>query len=95
MVHTNDRFLRGEPLHGNSAVVGPDHTNRSGRGRNSEKVFLPTQGISRIVHKTFRPRFAWRPYILRPYFDTQLLIAESKGKMAHDFRVFFVRHRVP
>ncbi len=91
--YLNDRFLRGEPLHGNSAVVGPDHTNRSGRGRNSEKVFLPTQGISRIVRKTFRPRFAWRPYILRPYFDTQLLIAESKGKMAHDFRVFFMGHK--
>jgi len=91
--YLNDRLLRGEPLHGNSAVVAPDHTNRSGRGNNSGKEFMPTQGISRIVRKTFRPRFEWRPYILRPYFDTQLLIAESKGKMAHDFRVFFMGHK--
>jgi len=40
-----------------------------------------------------RPRFRWRPYVLRAYFDTQLLIAESRGKIAHDFRVFFMGHK--
>lgn len=30
---------------------------------------------------------------MRAYFDTELLVAESKGKMAHDFRVFFMRHK--
>ena len=30
--------------------------------------------------------------MLRAFFDTQLLIAESRGKMAHDFRVFFMGH---
>lgn len=39
-----------------------------------------------------RPRFEWRPYVLRAY-DTQLLIAESRGKIAHDFRVFFMGHK--
>jgi hypothetical protein len=39
-----------------------------------------------------RPRFKWRPYVLRAFFDTQLLIAESRGKIAHDFRVFFMGH---
>lgn len=33
------------------------------------------------------------PYILRAYFDTELLVAESKGKMAYDFRVFFMGHK--
>ena len=46
-----------------------------------------------MISNTFRPRFEWRPYILRAYFDTQLLIAESKGKIAHDFRVFFMGHK--
>lgn len=40
-----------------------------------------------------RPRFSWRPYVLRAFFDTQLLIAESRGKIAHDFRVFFMGHK--
>src|SRR5437660_1015067 len=44
------------------------------------------------VRKAMRPRFKWRPYVLRAFFDTQLLIAESRGKMAHDFRVFFMGH---
>ena len=35
----------------------------------------------------------WRPYVLRAFFDTQLLIAESRGKIAHDFRVFFMGHK--
>ena len=41
-----------------------------------------------------RPRFKWRPYVLRAFFDTQLLIAESRGKVAHDFRVFWMGHKV-
>jgi hypothetical protein len=40
-----------------------------------------------------RPRFPWRPYLLRAFFDTQLLIAESRAKIAHDFRVFFMGHK--
>ena len=30
---------------------------------------------------------------MRAYFDTQLLMAESRGKIAHDFRVFFMGHK--
>ncbi|MDE0525761.1 MAG: hypothetical protein OXI27_04095, partial [Thaumarchaeota archaeon] len=49
--------------------------------------------VSKEIRKAFRPRFQWRPYVLRAYFDTQLLIAESKGRIAHDFRVFFMGHK--
>lgn len=31
--------------------------------------------------------------MLRAYFDTQLLMAEARGKIAHDFRVFFMGHK--
>ena len=31
--------------------------------------------------------------MLRAFFDTQLLIAESRGKIANDFRVFFMGHK--
>ena len=34
-----------------------------------------------------------RPYVLRAYFDTQLLLAESKGKMTHSYRQFFMGHK--
>lgn len=40
-----------------------------------------------------RPRFQFRPYVFRAFFDTQLLIAESRGRVAHDFRVFWMGHK--
>jgi len=91
--YLNDRIAHGETLHDGSPVISPDHLHRISRGRNSAKAFLPTSRVSKLVRETFRPRFSWRPYVLRAYFDTQLLIAESKGRMAHDFRVFFMGHK--
>ena len=54
---------------------------------------MVTGVIRRIIRDAMRPRFQWRPYVLRRFFDTQLLIAESRGKIAHDFRVFFMGHK--
>ena len=34
-----------------------------------------------------------RPYTLRAYFDSQLLIAESHGCMTHAYRQFFMGHK--
>ena len=93
VAYLNDRLVRGESLHADSPVIAPDHVYKTNRGRNSTKTFLPTSRIGILVRKVFRPRFGWRPYVLRAYFDTQLLIAESKGKIAHDFRVFFMGHK--
>ena len=31
--------------------------------------------------------------MLRAFFDTELLIAKSRGKIAHYFRVFFMGHK--
>jgi hypothetical protein len=53
---------------------------------------MTTSVICQQVREAMRPRFMWRPYVLRAFFDTQLLIAESRGKIAHDFRVFFMGH---
>ena len=35
----------------------------------------------------------WRPYVLRAYFDTQLMIAENHGKLSHAYRQFFMGHK--
>ena len=93
LAYLNDRLACGKPLHGDSAVIAPDHRHPQNSGKRALRTFVSTPQISKEIRKTFRPRFAWRPYILRAYFDTQLLIAESKGKIAHDFRVFFMGHK--
>ncbi|MGH2611471.1 MAG: site-specific integrase [Rhabdochlamydiaceae bacterium] len=93
IAYLNDRLQKGETLNAGSPVISPSHDYGTFRGRNSQKKFLPTAQISKMVRDTMRPRFQWRPYVLRAYFDTQLLIAESKGIIAHDFRVFFMGHK--
>lgn len=93
LAYLNDRLARGETLNADSPVIAPDSEYRTYRGKNSGKKFLPTVRICRDIRNTLRPRFKWRPYVFRAYFDTQLLIAEARGKIAHDFRVFFMGHK--
>jgi len=91
--YLNERLARGEKLGPDSAIIAPDTNYEVYRGNNTGKKFLPTSRITRDIRDAFRPRFRWRPYVLRAYFDTQLLMAESRGKIAHDFRVFFMGHK--
>ena len=93
VAYLNDRLTSGENLDENSPVISPNDHSEAYIWRRSRKAFLPTQRISDKIRNTFRPKFKWRPYVLRAYFDTQLLVAESRGKIAHDFRVFFMGHR--
>jgi integrase len=57
------------------------------------KRFIRTINIGDAIRTAIRAAgFGWRPYVLRHFFDTQLLTAESKGKVAHDFRVYWMGH---
>jgi len=91
--YLKERLARGERFGPDSAIIAPDTNYKVYRGNNAEKKFLPTSRITRDIRDAFRPRFRWRQYILRAHFDTQLLMAESRGKIAHDFRVFFMGHK--
>lgn len=93
LAYLNERLVSGELLTPESPVIAPFTKYERFRGENKGKIFVETLTIRREVHKIMRPRFLWRPYVLRAYFDTQLLIAESRGKIAHDFRVFFMGHK--
>ncbi len=93
LAYLNERLAMGENLGPDSAVIAPDASYKVYRGKNAGKKFLPTKRISKDIRQAFRPRFRWRPYVLRAFFDTQLLMAESRGKMVHDFRVFFMGHK--
>jgi len=93
LAYLNDRLAHGEKLTRDLPLISPETKYQYGRGKNIGKKLLPTQRISHLVRKVFRPRFIWRPYVLRAYFDTQLLMAESRGKIAHDFRTFFMGHK--
>ena len=58
-----------------------------------KKPFITSINVSDAVRSPIRAAgFHWRPYVLRGYFDTQLLLAESRGMVAHDYRVFWMGH---
>ncbi|MDE1830454.1 MAG: hypothetical protein KGI25_09035 [Thaumarchaeota archaeon] len=93
LAYLNDRLAKEEVLNGESAVIAPNYEYKYGRHGKEANRFLVTNHISIVIRNILRPRFQWRPYVLRAYFDTQLLVAEARGKIAHDFRVFFMGHK--
>ncbi|MEM2881298.1 MAG: site-specific integrase [Candidatus Methanomethylicaceae archaeon] len=79
------RMRSGERLTPASPVV---------RSKGTRKSFIRTTNISDIIRAAMRKAgFPWRPYVLRSYFDTQLMLAESKGLIIRDYRQFFMGHK--
>ncbi len=56
--------------------------------------FMSSISISETARRAMRKTgFSWRPYVLRSYFATQLMLAESKGLIIRDYRTFFMGHK--
>lgn len=85
VAHLEDRVRRGRKLDENTDLVAP---------QKERKQFVRTINVGDGIRSAIRAAgFLWRPYVLRSYFDTQLMLAESKGKVAHDYRVFWMGHK--
>ena len=83
--YLQQRMRRGETLTGESPVLRPAHV---------RKTFIRTTNVSDKIRQAIRAAgFPWRSYVLRSYFDTQLLQAESKGLIVRDYRVWWMGHR--
>ena len=89
------RIAEGEELSPESPIIavaqGYEKMGKSPRNKGSK--FITTKNITRGIREAMRPRFNWRPYVLRAYFDTQLLLAENRGKISHAYRQFFMGHK--
>lgn len=89
------RLAMGEVLSLDSPIIavtpGYEEMGKSPRNRGSK--FITTKNVTREIREAIRPRFNWRPYVLRAYFDTQLLVAENHGKISHAYRQFFMGHK--
>ena len=89
------RVAIGENLTPGSPIIavtpGFERMGKSPRNRGSR--FIGTKNVTREIREAMRPRFKWRPYVFRAYFDTQLLIAENHGKISHAYRQFFMGHK--
>lgn len=89
------RLALGEELKRDSAIISikPGHE-KTGFRKHVENLsrHIVTKTITKEIRDAMRPRFTWRPYVLRSYFDTQLLVAENNGKISHSYRQFFMGH---
>jgi len=81
------RTRKGEKLHTRSPIITPNLTNLMGQ-------HIRTINIGDLIRKPFRAAgFDWRPYVLRRYFDTRMMIAESDGLIIRDYRTFWMGHK--
>jgi hypothetical protein len=74
-----------------AVAVGYEQIGKNQRKKGSR--FIITRNITREIREAIRPRFHWRPYVMRAYFDSQMLLAENHGKMSPVYRTFFMGHK--
>lgn len=83
--YLEERLRGGEKLTKNSAIVTP---------KIAKKEFIKSVNVSDGIRTAIRKAgFSWRPYVLRSFFDTQLMLAESKGLVLRDYRAFWMGHK--
>jgi site-specific recombinase XerC len=82
------RVKLGEKLSEDTPLLGFDP--RGLKKNNFLRTTLVTRDIKEAILKA---GFNWRPYVLRAYFDTNMIIAESKGKISHPYLQFLMGHK--
>ncbi|WP_316507113.1 hypothetical protein [Nitrosopumilus sp.] len=93
------RISAGERLASDSPVISLEQGYQSRRKikhkseKQSSTGLITTPRITSDIRKVIWSITKVRPYVLRAYFDTQLLLAESHGKMTHAYRQFFMGHK--
>ena len=93
--YLENRLAEGEKLEPSSPVIAfkKGYGDTGYRETNRENMHITRKTLTKEIRTTMRPKYKWRPYVLRAYFDTQLLIAENNGKIAHAYRQFFMGHK--
>jgi len=90
------RISAGEKLALDSPVISLEQGYYSRRRYNKiqkPSSLITTPRITSDIRKSIWSIVKVRPYVLRAYFDTQLLLAESHGRMTHAYRQFFMGHK--
>jgi integrase len=84
--YLTERLRSGEPLGPETDLV---------HARNVDKPFIRALNVSDAVRKSFLGAgfTGQRPYVLRSFFASQLLVAESQGKIAHSYSEFWLGHQ--
>ncbi len=82
-----------EKLDPSSPVIALEKGYELRRNKISDTKFITTKNVTSEIRDSVKAVIKARPYVLRAYFDTQLLLAESHGRIAHAYRQFFMGHK--
>jgi len=86
--YLEERLRSGERLKPESPLIAHE------RKEFATKQFVMTRKITHYIRVCMRKAGVFkRPYVLRAYAETQLIIAESKGKISHPYLQFIAGHK--
>ena len=86
--YLEERLRSGEKLKPESPLLAHE------RPRAETRKFLLTRKITHLIRVAMRKAgIRKRPYVLRAYAETQLIIAESKGLISHPYLQFVAGHK--
>jgi hypothetical protein len=86
--YLHERVKQGEKLTTQSPLLAFDP--RGVRKNRFLRTTLVTRDIKEAITKA---GFTWRPYVLRAYCDTGMIVAESKGLISHPYLQFLMGHK--
>jgi integrase len=97
--YLEDRARLGEELGPESAIVSVseyNHRTEESGGCWFKKPYgqhVTTAKLREVVRSAIRESgFGWRPYVLRRYFDTRVMLGEADGLLIKDWRTFWMGH---
>jgi len=83
--YLEERLREGEKLTSKSAIITP---------KLKMKPFIRATNMGDTIRVALRAAgLKWRPYVLRCYFDTQMMMAQSSGKVIRDYASFWMGHK--
>lgn len=84
------RMREGQAIDENSPIL----TSQKDSASKKVGAHITTTNVGDMIRSAIRKAgFRWRPYVLRSFFDTQLMIAESKRLILREHRTFFMGHK--
>jgi integrase len=95
LAYLEKRIEMNEQLAGDSPLVAVELSNKNKGWRmaqNPENLHIVTAVVSRDIRSAMRPTYSYRPYVLRSFFSTRLLMAVSDGVLDNNYRIYWMGH---
>ncbi len=86
--YLHERIKQGEKLTPQSPLLAFDP-----RGVRKNRFLRTILAMRDVKEAIIKAGFSWRPYVLRAYCDTNMIVSESKGHIPHPYLQFLMGHK--